>query len=62
VRGGRVVGRSDKQGGSPTDNPVHVSDLFATMYQALGVGPDTPVHDPTGRPLFVVQGKPVPDV
>ena len=60
VRGGRVIGRSDKQGGSPVDNAVHVSDLFATMYHALGVGPDTPVHDQTGRPLFVVRGKPVP--
>jgi hypothetical protein len=59
VRGGQVVGRSDKQGGSPIDNPVHVTDLFATMYQALGVGPDTPVHDQSGRPHFVVQGKPV---
>lgn len=59
VRGGRVIGRSDKQGGLPRDNPVHVSELFATMYHALGVGPDTPVHDQTGRPLYVVQGKPV---
>lgn len=56
IKGGRVIGKSDKQGGSPVDNPVHTSDLFATMYQALGVGPDTPVHDQTGRPLFVVQG------
>jgi Protein of unknown function (DUF1501) len=62
VRGGRVVGRSDKQGGSPLDNPVHVSDLFATMYRALGVGPDSPVHDQAGRPLYVVQGTPVEDV
>jgi len=60
VRGGRFIGRSDKEGGSPVDNPVHVTDLFATMYHALGVGPDTPVYDQTGRPLFVVQGKPVP--
>jgi hypothetical protein len=59
VRGGRVIGKSDKQGGSPIDNPVHTTDLFATMYHALGVGPDTPVYDQTGRPLFVVQGKPV---
>jgi uncharacterized protein (DUF1501 family) len=59
VRGGRVHGRSDKQGGVPADNPVHVSDFFATMYHALGYGPDTHVTDPTGRPHFIVQGKPV---
>jgi uncharacterized protein (DUF1501 family) len=56
VQGGRVYGRSDKQGGVPADNAVHVSDFFATMYHALGYGTDTHVTDPTGRPFFVVQG------
>ena len=59
VRGGRVVGRSDPQGGVPADNPVHVSNFVATIYHALGYGADTAVTDPTGRPHFVVQGKPV---
>jgi hypothetical protein len=36
---------------------VHVTDLFATMYRALGVGPETEVIDQTGRPMFPVQGK-----
>jgi hypothetical protein len=59
IRGGRVHGRSDKQGGVPADNPVHVSDFFATMYHALGYGSDTHVTDLTGRPFNVVQGNPV---
>jgi hypothetical protein len=59
IRGGRVVGRSDAQGGVPADNPVHVSDFVATIYHALGYGPDTRVTDPIGRPHFIVQGKPV---
>ena len=59
VKGGFVIGKSDKQGGTPADNPVHVTDLFATMYKALGVGPETEVIDQTGRPMFPVQGKPV---
>ena len=62
VRGGQVIGRSDKQGGLPADTPVHTSDFFATMYHALGYGPDTKVTDPTGRPHFVVQGKAVLDL
>lgn len=62
VKGGRTYGRSDKQGGLPTDNPVHVSDFFATMYHALGYGPETHVSDPSGRPHFIVQGKPVLDL
>lgn len=59
IKGGVVIGKSDKQGGTPADNPVHVTDLFATMYKALGVGPETEVYDQTGRPMFPVQGNPV---
>jgi uncharacterized protein (DUF1501 family) len=62
IRGGQVIGRSDPQGGVPADNPVHVSDFVATIYRALGYGADTRVTDPTGRPHFVVQGKPVLDL
>lgn len=59
VRGGQVVGRSDSTGGVPADNPVHVSDFVATIYHALGYGADTRVQDPTGRPHFVIQGRPL---
>lgn len=62
IKGGQVYGKSDKQGGTPADNPVHVSDFFATMYHALGYGADTRVTDPTGRPHYIVQGKPVLDL
>jgi hypothetical protein len=62
VKGGRVYGRSDKMGGVPGDCPVHVSDFFATMYHALGYGPETNVTDPSGRPHHVMQGKPVLDL
>jgi hypothetical protein len=60
IKGGQVYGKSDKQGGTPADSPVHASDLFATMYQALGYGPDTKVYDQTGRPHFIVQGRAIP--
>jgi len=59
VRGGQVYGRSDKIAGVPADNPVHASDFVATIYHALGFGHDTKVVDVTGRPHFIVQGKPV---
>ncbi|MBI2808420.1 MAG: DUF1501 domain-containing protein [Planctomycetes bacterium] len=62
LRGGRVVGRSDAQGGVPADNPVHVSDFVATIYHALGYDSSTRVTDPSGRPHFVVQGRPVAEL
>lgn len=59
IRGGQVYGSSDDLGGVPADSPVHVSDFFATIYHALGFDHDTKVVDPTGRPHFFVEGKPV---
>jgi hypothetical protein len=59
IRGGRVWGRSDRQGAQPAADPVHVSDLIATVYHALGHGPETRAVDMFGRPLDVIRGKPV---
>lgn len=59
VRGGTVVGKSTKDGGLPADDAVHVTDLFATMYAALGYDSSTAVTDATGRPHHIVQGRPV---
>jgi hypothetical protein len=39
VRGGRVLGASDAQGGSPADRPVAPQDLLATIYHSLGIDP-----------------------
>ena len=59
IQGGRIHGASDNIGGHPTNDPVHTRDFVATMYHALGYGPDTKVVDPTGRPHFIVAGRPV---
>jgi uncharacterized protein (DUF1501 family) len=50
IKGGQVYGSTDKDGTSVKDNPVTVSDLFATIYQGLGISPDTEIRDPLGRP------------
>lgn len=59
IRGGQAYGASDKIGGEPADRPVHVRDLFATIYHALGFEHDAKVLDPSGRPHFFIEGKPV---
>jgi len=59
IRGGQAYGTSDRSGAFPSDNPLHVTDFFATIYHALGYGPETHVIDSSGRPHFVVHGKPV---
>ena len=62
VRGGQVYGASDKDGGTPVDNPVHVSDFVATIYHALGYSRDTLVHDVLGRPHPIVRGEAVTEI
>ncbi len=59
VKGGQVIGRSTADGGLPADDPVHVSDFFASMYHALGYTSASAVTDVSGRPHHFVQGQPV---
>ncbi len=41
VKGGLVYGESDADGVNVKDSPVTEGDLFATIYQALGIDPKT---------------------
>jgi hypothetical protein len=59
VRGGQVVGSSDFIGGYPKERPVHISDLAATVFHALGVDPRAQVQDLLGQPHVICDGHPV---
>jgi hypothetical protein len=59
VRGGQVYGSSDGQAAYPRDNPVSPEDLLATIYHALGIGPESEVHDRSDRPFRITEGRPV---
>ena len=41
MKGGLVYGASDEDGIDVQDNPVSEGDLFATIYHALGIDPET---------------------
>jgi hypothetical protein len=56
IRGGTVVGESDGQAAYVKDRPVSPADVCATIYQCLGIDPDMPVHDRSGRPYPAAQG------
>jgi hypothetical protein len=51
VRGGQVIGKTDKIGAYPTTTPYSPDDLAATVYQVLGIDPDAEVQDRQGRPV-----------
>jgi uncharacterized protein (DUF1501 family) len=59
VRGGTVVGSSDKTGGHPRNDPQTPENFGATIYSALGLPQTAAWYDPAGRPHFVYQGKPI---
>lgn len=59
VQPGRVIGRTDAQGGLPDSNAYTPEDLAATIFHCLGIGPDREFHDATGRPYRLYRGQPI---
>jgi len=57
VRGGQVIGSSDKIAAYPATRPVGPEDVAATIYEALGVPLTTELHDALGRPFQLCGGK-----
>lgn len=63
IKGGRVVGSSDKQGAYPADNPKTAQDVLATMYRHLGIDPTKSYEDHQGRPVPILpSGNPVDEL
>jgi len=60
VKGGRVVGSSDKTGGYPANEPQTPENLAATIYSALGIPKTTMWKDAENRPHHVYHGDPMP--
>ena len=59
IRGGAVIGSTDKQAGEPVDRPVKIEDLAATVYKVLGIDSQKEYHA-NGRPVRIVKdGVPV---
>ena len=59
INGGRVIGSSDNQGGSPKDDPQLPENLAATIYDALGLPKSASWFDLLDRPIPVFYGNPI---
>ena len=55
VRGGRVVGATDKEGVEVVERPTTVPDLFCTFCKALAINPREENQSDVGRPLKIVE-------
>ncbi|HJZ55321.1 MAG TPA: DUF1501 domain-containing protein, partial [Gemmataceae bacterium] len=59
VKGGRVIGSSDKNGGYPATDPQTPENFAATIYSALGIPKTAAWHDAQSRPHFVYHADPI---
>lgn len=59
VRGGNVIGRSDKVGAYPLTTPHSLDDLGATVYSVLGIDPESEMRDRQNRPAQLNRGNPI---
>jgi len=62
VKRGYVHGTSDKQGAYPDKDPVQLDDLTATIYELMGINPQSEFHDKLNRPLPISGGQVVTGV
>src|SRR5262249_29873265 len=61
VRGGQVIGRTDKEGAEVVERPISGIDFLATVCQLLGIDHTKQNPTPIGRPIRIVEkgAKPV---
>jgi uncharacterized protein (DUF1501 family) len=62
VRGGTVVGGTDKTGAAPEGKEHYTPDVAATIYDRLGVPLDLVLETPDGRPIHLCHGSVISDV
>lgn len=64
MRGGQVLGSTTRWGEEPLTQPIHFRDVFATLYQRLGIDVrTTQFTDPSGRPHDLVGNhRPIPEL
>ncbi len=57
IKRGYVHGKSDKTASAPIENPVHPTELLATIYHSVGIKPDTIVYNHLNQPRELVKGE-----
>jgi uncharacterized protein (DUF1501 family) len=58
LRTGQVIGSTTRDGGEADQRPIHFQDVFATIYNRLGIDPGAAtVVDLAGRPHYLVDAE-----
>ncbi len=57
MRTGQIIGATNRLGEYPKERPVKFQEIFATLYQNVGLNlATTRIFDPNGRPQYLVDG------
>jgi hypothetical protein len=63
IKGGTVVGATNRLGEYAKERPVQFGEVFATLYKAIGLDPLTNhLIDQTGRPQHLIPNQPIPEL
>jgi hypothetical protein len=55
IRGGQVIGRTDKEGAAVEDRPISAIDFMATICKVLGIDYTKQNNTPIGRPIRIAE-------
>jgi uncharacterized protein (DUF1501 family) len=60
IRGGQVIGKTDRTASEPVEAALAAEDAAASFYHALGIDHHKEYRTPDGRPVYLVrEGKPI---
>lgn len=62
VKGGQVIGSSDKLGSEPKDRPVDPGMIAASVYKGLGLDLNSRLPGPENRPMPLTESEPVDEL
>ena len=62
VKGGNVIGASDKIGGYPVASPQKPDNMAASIYSALGIPSEAAWYDELDRPHNIYHAQPIHDL
>jgi hypothetical protein len=63
VKGGQIVGSTNRLGEAPKDRPLRPGDIHHTIYKVLGVDPHLHFLDRSGRPVPAIDhGAPIEEL
>ncbi len=54
IKGGQIVGSTDRLGTRPHTRPLVPANIHATIYQVLGIDPKLQLLEPSGRPVQIL--------